>query len=128
MADLRHRRRREPEEREYGELWRARDKVVFSRTLGGVDTDRTELRREFDPSAVRAEVDAIDGTAGIGGPELAANALRAGIVDVVEYYLNPVVIGSGTSWLPADLRLDLKLVEQHLFDCGVVFLSYDVAR
>ncbi|WP_084343413.1 dihydrofolate reductase family protein [Piscicoccus intestinalis] len=59
-------------------------------------------------------------------PTLAAHALRAGLVDAVEFYLHPIVIGAGTPWLPADLRLDLRLVEQHRFDNGVVHVAYDV--
>jgi dihydrofolate reductase len=116
-----------PVERDYGEIWRGRDKVVFSTTLSGVDTTRTRLERTFDPAAVRRLVDGTSGDVNIGGPELAAQALRAGIVDRVEYYANPVIVGGGTSWLPTGLRLDLRLLETHQFACGVVHLVYAVA-
>lgn len=115
-------------EREYGEIWRGRDKVVFSRTLSSVETARTRLEREFDPAAVREVVDRAEGDVSIGGPELAAHALRAGLVDVVEYYANPVIIGSAKHWLPGDLRLDLRLVDVHRFESGVVHLAYEVER
>lgn len=115
-------------ERDYGELWRSRDKVVYSSTLATVETARTRLERTFDPVAVRRFVDEAGGDVTIGGPELAAHALRAGIVDAVEYYVIPVVIGAGTAWLPPGLRLDLRLVEAHRFDNGVVHLAYEVAR
>jgi len=115
-----------PVEREYGELWRARDKVVYSRTLTDVRTSHTRLERSFDPEQVRRFVDEADGDVGIGGPGLAAVALGAGIVDSVEYYACPVIIGGGTPWLPNGLRLPLRLVEQHRFTGGVVHLAYAV--
>lgn len=115
-------------EREYGELWRAREKIVYSTTLDSVESENTRLERGFDPAEVRALVDAADGDVGMGGPELAAHALRAGIVDELEYYANPVVLGAGKPFLPADLRLDLRLTHTHTFTCGVVHSVYDVVR
>ncbi|MGA8048491.1 MAG: dihydrofolate reductase family protein [Dermatophilaceae bacterium] len=115
-----------PVEREYGEIWRGRDKVVFSTTMAGVQAPRTRLEREFDPVAVRRLVDEAGGDVTIGGPDLAAHALRDRIVDRVEYYANPVIIGGGTPWLPGGLRLDLRLLETNRFACGVVHLAYAV--
>lgn len=115
-----------PVEREYGEIWRSRDKVVFSTTMAGVQTTRTRLEREFDPMAVRRLVDAADGEVTIGGPALAAHALRAGIVDRVECYANPVIVGGGAPWLPSGLRLHLRLLETNRFASGVVHLAYAV--
>lgn len=117
-----------PAERDYGQIWRGRDKVVYSSTLATVDTARTRLARDFEPAEVRRLVDQAPGDVSIGGPDLAAQALRAGIVDVLELYVNPVVIGGGTPWLPSGVRLDLRLVEQHQFACGVVHLAYAVAH
>lgn len=117
-----------PAERQYGEQWRARDKVVYSTTLAAVETSRTRLERSFDPAQVRREVDSVSGDVSIGGPELAAHALGAGIVDAVEFYANPVVIGEGTPWLPTGLRAGLELTTVHRFECGVVHLAYDVRR
>lgn len=115
-----------PVEREYGEIWRNRDKVVFSTTLQSVTTGRTRLERSFEPQAVRRFVDEVDGDVSIGGAHLAAHALRAGIVDRIEYYVNPMIVGGGTAWLPQDLRVALRLVEEQRFSDGVVFLAYDV--
>lgn len=112
-------------ERQYGEQWRGRPKEVFSTSLSSVGTSRTTLHRHFDPVAVRRLVDDTDGDVSIGGPDLAAQALRAGIVDVLEYYANPVVVGGGTPWLPSGLRLGLHLVEHHRFGNGVVHLVYE---
>lgn len=117
-----------PAERDYGQLWRGRDKIVYSATLRTVETARTRLARVFDPGEVRRLVDQSPGDVTIGGPDLAAHALRAGIVDALELYVNPVVIGGGTPWLPSEVRLDLRLVEQHRFACGVVHLAYAVAH
>lgn len=113
-------------EREYGEIWRNRDKIVYSTSLESVDTARTRLEQNFDPEAVRRYVDGVDGDVNIGGPELAAHALRAGIVDVIEYYANPVILGGGRQWLPQGLRLPLRLAAERRFSNGVVFLAYDV--
>jgi len=77
-----------PVEREYGKIWRNRDKVVFSTALPSVSTARPRLERSFDPRAVRRFVDEVDGDVNIGGANLAAQALRAGIIDRDEYYLN----------------------------------------
>ncbi|WP_380167771.1 dihydrofolate reductase family protein [Jannaschia sp. R86511] len=114
-------------ERQYGEQWRGRPKRVWSRSLAAVTTPLTTLHRDFDATQVRALVERADGDVSIGGPDLAAQALRAGLVAAVEYYACPVVVGGGTPWLPSGLRLTLRLVEQHRFGNGVVHLSYDIS-
>lgn len=113
-------------EREYGDIWRNRDKIVYSTTLAAVETGRTRLERHFDPDVVRRYVEESEGDVNIGGPELAAHALHAGIVDVVEYYANPVILGGGKHWLPEGVRLSLRLEHERRFQNGVVFLSYAV--
>jgi dihydrofolate reductase len=110
--------------RAYAEIWRAADKVVWSRTLTEVTTPRTRLEREYDPAAVRALVEAADSDVSIGGPTLAARALVSGQVDDLHVLVSPVVVGGGTQWLPDDLRLDLALVDEHRFGNGVVHLHY----
>lgn len=114
--------------REFGSIWRSADKVVYSAGLGAVATRRTRLEREFDPAAVRAMVDAAERDVSVGGATLAATALRAGIVDRVDLYLTPVVVGGGTRALPDGLRLDLDLRATERFDNGVVYLRYAVRR
>lgn len=114
--------------RDYAAQWRGRDKVVFSRTLTEVETPRTRLVADFDPDQVRAWVDAAEGDVGIGGATLAGEALRAGLVDAVEYYANPVIVGGGLPWLPHGLALNLRLTGERRFARGVVHLAYDVVR
>jgi dihydrofolate reductase len=110
----------EPEMRDFAEIWRAADKVVYSRTLEEVSTARTRIEREFDPEAVRR----LDGVVSIGGPELAAHAFRAGLVDEIHLFLSPILVGGGTAALPDGVRRELELVEERRFGNGVVFLRY----
>jgi dihydrofolate reductase len=110
--------------RDYAELWRAADKVVYSRTLDAPATPRTRLERELDVDAVRRLADAADRDVSIGGPTLAAPVIRAGLVDAVDLYLAPVVVGGGTRTLPDGVRLDLELVDERRFASGFVQLSY----
>jgi dihydrofolate reductase len=114
--------------RDFAELWRAADKVVYSTTLEAVSTARTRLERTFDPAAVRQ----LKATAGrdlsIGGPHLAAEALRAGLVDECRLWLTPVVVGGGTRALPDGVRARLALLDERRFGSGVVHLHYRVER
>ena len=112
--------------RDFAELWRASDKVVYSRTLDAVSTARTRLERDFDADAVRALKEDADRDLSIGGPELAGEALRAGLIDEVHLLLSPVLVGGGTPALPDGLRLDLSLVDERRFGNGVVHLGYRV--
>jgi dihydrofolate reductase len=113
--------------RDYAQLWRAADKVVYSRTLERVASARTRIEREFDPDAVRALKAAADRDILIGGPELAAVALRAGLVDEIHLLLSPVVVGGGKPMLPDGLRVDLDLQAERRFGNGVVHLHYRTA-
>jgi dihydrofolate reductase len=110
----------EPEMRDFAEIWRAADKVVYSRTLEDVSTARTRIEREFDPEAVRR----MEGVVSIGGPELAGHAFRAGLVDELQLFLSPVLVGGGTAALPDGVRRDLELVEERRFGNGFVYLRY----
>jgi dihydrofolate reductase len=112
-----------PVMRDFAQIWRAADKVVYSRTLGEPSTARTRIEREFDPEAVRR----MEGELSIGGPELAGQAIRAGLVDELHLFLSPVVVGGGTAALPDGVRWDLELVEERRFGNGVVFLRYRTA-
>jgi dihydrofolate reductase len=110
--------------RDYAEVWQAADKVVYSSTLPEVTTPRTRLERTFDPLAVRAMVDGLDHDVSIGGPTLAAHALRAGIVDDLHMFLLPVVVGGGTSCWTSGARLDLELVDVDRFLDGTIHLHH----
>src|SRR6187200_2573682 len=113
-----------PVMRDYAQLWRAADKVVYSRTLESVASARTRIEREFDPEAVRALKAAADRDITIGGPEVAAEALRAGLVDEIHLLLSPVVVGGGKPAFPDGLRVDLELAGERRFANGVVHLHY----
>ena len=113
-----------PEMQDYAQLWRAADKVVYSRTLEGVSTERTRLEREFDAGAVRALKESSDRDLAIAGPGLAASAFRAGLVDELQLVVAPAIVGGGTASLPDNVRLDLELVEERRFDGGMAYLRY----
>jgi dihydrofolate reductase len=115
-----------PEEQDFARVWQAADKIVYSGTLDSVSTTRTTLKRTFDPDAVRQLKESAQGPIVVGGPGLAASAFLAGLVDEVQLFLAPVVVGGGTRALPDDVRLDLELTDVHRFDGGVVFLRHRV--
>jgi dihydrofolate reductase len=112
--------------RDFAEIWRAADKIVYSRTLETPSSGRTRVERVFDPPAVRR----LKGSAGrdltIGGAELAGHALAAGLVDECHLYLHPIVVGGGKPALPQALRLRLELRDERRFRSGVVHLRYRV--
>ena len=112
--------------RDYAQVWRAADKVVYSSTLPAVQTARSRLERSFDPAAVRVMKESADRDLSIGGPGLAVHALRAGLVDEIDLYVSPIVVGGGKRFLPDGVRLKLELAEERRFGNGVVFLRYDV--
>jgi dihydrofolate reductase len=114
--------------RDFAEIWRAADKVVYSRTLGEPSSAKTRIEREFDPEAVRELIASASSDAGIGGPEIAAEALRAGLVDECQVFLAPVVVGGGKRSLPDGVFARLELLEQRRFDSGFAYLRYDVKR
>ncbi|SDX94488.1 Dihydrofolate reductase [Modestobacter sp. DSM 44400] len=114
--------------RDYAAVWRAADKVVYSTTLPAVSSARTRLERVFDPDAVRRLKAEAARHLSVGGPGLAAAAFRAGLVDQVHLFVHPVVVGGGTPVLPAGVRLDLELLDEHRFGSGVVHLHHRVRR
>jgi dihydrofolate reductase len=110
--------------RDFADIWKAADKVVFSRTLQDVSTARTRIEREFDADAVgRLKAEAGRDLV-IGGADLAGAAIRAGLVDEFQMFLSPVAVGGGKSFLPDDVRLRLELLEERRFGNGTVFLRY----
>jgi dihydrofolate reductase len=111
---------------DYTRIWQGADKIVYSRTLDKVVSERTRIERDFDPTAIKALKESAASDIGIGGPELAAEALRAGLVDEVQLFLNPVVIGAGTRALPDAVRMQLDLLDERRFGNGVVYLRYRI--
>lgn len=113
-----------PITRDFAEIWQAADKIVYSRTLEAVSTRKTRIERDFDPAAIRQLKAAAGHDISIGGPNLAAHAFRAGLIDEVNLLLAPIIVGGGKQALPDDLRLELELVEERRFGGGMVFLRY----
>jgi dihydrofolate reductase len=113
-----------PAMRDFAEIWRAADKVVYSRTLEAVSIARTRLERDFDPEAIRQLKSAAARDIGVGGSELAGQAIRAGLVDEIQLFLTPILVGGGTPALPNDVRVKLELLDESRFADGVVYLHY----
>lgn len=111
---------------DFSDIWQAADKIVYSTTLPVVSSEKTWLEREFDPEAVRQLKAQAVSDISVGGPQLAAAAIRAGLVDECHLFIHPVVVGGGTHWLPRDVRLNLALLDERRFDSGVVHLHYRV--
>jgi dihydrofolate reductase len=110
--------------RDFAEIWQAADKIVYSRTLESVPTRKTRLERDFDPEAIKRLKESVEEDILIGGPGLAAHAFRSGLIDECQLFLTPVIVGGGKPALPADVRLELELLEEHRFGNGMVFLRY----
>jgi dihydrofolate reductase len=117
-----------PSMQDFAELWRAADKIVYSKTLQTVSSSRTRIERDFDPDAVRQ----LKATAGrdmtVGGPNLAAQAIKAGLVDEWHLFVAPVVVGGGKRALPDDVHLNLELADERRFEGGMVFLDHRTKR
>ena len=113
--------------RDFAELWWAADKIVYSRTLESVASERTRIEREFEPETVREMKAMTERDISIGGPELAGQALAAGLVDECHLFLAPLLMGGGTRALPDGVRLRLELLDERRFGSGVVHLHYRVA-
>lgn len=109
---------------DFAQIWQSADKIVYSTTLPEPSTARTEIRREFDPDAVRELKAAARRDLTVGGPELASQAIRAGLVDEYQLFLVPIVVGGGTRALPRDVRFELDLADEHRFGNGVAYLCY----
>jgi dihydrofolate reductase len=114
--------------RDFAEIWRVAEKVVYSRTLGEVSSARTRLERDFDPQTVRQLVASASGDVTIGGPGLAAEALKAGLVDECQLFVAPVVVGGGKRALAAGVFARLELLEQAPLRRGLRLPSLHVRR
>ena len=114
-------------ERDYTQIWRAADKVVFSRTLKAPSSDRTRIEREFHPDLIRDMKASASKDLTIAGPNLAAQAIEAGLVDEIHMFVAPVLVGSGDRAFPVRTFVELNVVEQRRFDGGFLFLRYRVS-
>ena len=115
---------RSPLMRDFAQIWQAADKIVYSKTLETVSTARTRIERDFDPEAVRQMKALGGGDLIVGGPELAAEAFKAGLVDECRLFVAPVVVGGGKRFLPDNVRMKLELLDERRFDSGMVYLYY----
>jgi len=113
--------------RDYAHIWQAADKIVYSKTLREVASRKTRLERSFDADAVRRLKAGAGLDATIGGPELAAQAVQAGLVDEYQLFLVPVVVGGGKRWLPDKVHVNLELLDERRFRNGTVYLRYRTA-
>jgi dihydrofolate reductase len=114
--------------RDFAEIWRGADKIVFSRTLGTSSSTRTRIEHDFDPAAINQLKLSSDRDISIGGAELAGQAMSAGLIDECHLFLCPIVVGRGKRALPDDVHLQLELLDEHRFRSGVVHLRYGVNR
>ena len=113
-----------PETLDYAAIWHAADKVVYSTTLGAASTPRTRIERAFDQDAVRQMKASATRRHLDWWPRPRGSAIEAGLVDEWHLFVNPIVVGGGTPWLPDDVRVPLELLDEHRFANGVVHLHY----
>jgi dihydrofolate reductase len=111
---------------DYAQIWQAAEKVVYSTTLEDAPSARTRIERAFDPDAVRQLKASAERDLAIGGAALAAEALRAGLVDELHLFLSPVIVGGGKPALPDGVRLQLELLDERRFANGAVHTGYRV--
>jgi dihydrofolate reductase len=113
-------------DRAFAQIWRAAEKVVYSRTLQAASSDRTRIEREFDPAAIRRLKKSSASDITVGGAGLAGAAMAAGLVDEVQVFLTPVLVGGGKRALPDHVRVQLELLGERRFRSGVAYLHYAV--
>src|ERR671910_1319731 len=113
-----------PVMRDFAQIWQAADKIVYSTTLETVSTTRTRIERDFDPEAVRRMKALAGRDLIVGGPDLAAQAFKAGLVDECHLFVAPVLVGGGNRSLPDNVRLKLELLDERRFGNGMVYLHY----
>jgi dihydrofolate reductase len=113
--------------RDYAGIWRAADKIVYSRTLETVSSANTRIERDFDVEAIRPMKASAPRDITVGGPDLAAQAIRGGLADEIHMFVVPVVVGGGKQALPNHVRVNLELLAERRFGNGVVHLQYRVA-
>jgi dihydrofolate reductase len=111
---------------DFARQWQAAEKIIYSRTLAEPRSARTRIEREFDPEAVRRLRADVEHDITVDGPELAAQAIRAGLVDEFQMIVCPAVVGGGKRFLPDGVRLDFELLDERRFGNGVLILRYGI--
>lgn len=111
---------------EFAQHWRSTDKIVFSRTFAEPQSARTRVEREFEPEAIRLLKRESERDLAVAGPELATQAIRAGLVDELQLIVCPVIVGGGKRFFPDGAHLDLELLEERRFSSGVLIARYAI--
>jgi len=113
--------------RDFAEIWRSAEKIVYSRTLQTASSARTRIEREFDADTIRRLKETSLADITIGGAELAGQAIAAGLVDECHLFLGPIVVGGGKRALPDNVRTQLELLGERRFKSDVVHLHYRIS-
>jgi dihydrofolate reductase len=113
-----------PFARDFARIWQAGEKIVYSKTLEQASSARTRIERDFDPDAIRQMKAQAGSDIAVGGPDLASQAIKAGLVDEYQLFVAPIVVGGGKQSLPNNVRLELELLEERRFGNGMVYLHY----
>lgn len=113
--------------REFAGIWQAADKVVYSTTLKTVSTGRTRIERDFEPGEIRRMKASAERDLAVSGPDLAAHAFEAGLIDECHLFVAPIAVGGGKRSLPEGVRVELELLDERRFGNGMVYLRYRVA-
>jgi dihydrofolate reductase len=113
---------------DFAEIWQAAEKVVYSTTLKTASSAKTRIEHTFDPGAVGQMKVSAERDISVGGPELAAQAISAGLVDELRLFVTPIVVGGGNRALPNNVRVELKLLDEHRFGNGMVYLRYRATK
>jgi len=109
---------------DFARMWQAADKIVYSKSLKTVATSKTRLERVFDSQAVQDLKAQSPHDISVGGPTLAAEAIRAGLVDEYHLFVVPVIRGGGKRVLPGEVSVNLDLLEERRSENGWVCLHY----
>lgn len=109
---------------DFADEWLRADKIVYSTTMQSVSSAKTQVERSFDPVAVRKiKANAVRDLI-IEGPNLATQAIKAGLVDEIHQFVAPVILGGGKKFFPDDINLQLELIDERRFDSGIVYLRH----
>jgi dihydrofolate reductase len=112
---------------DFARIWQSADKIVYSTTLDSAQSKKTRIERRFEPAVIRRLTQEADRDIAIGGPDLAASAIKAGLVDEYQLFVTPHIVGGGKRALPDGARLRLRLVDERSFASGVAYLRYELS-
>jgi dihydrofolate reductase len=113
---------------DYAKIWQAASKILFSKTLETVSSSHTRIERDFDPDIVRKMKETSRRDLSVGGPNIAAQAIKAGLIDEYHFFVTPILIGTGKRFFPDEVQLKLKLLDECRFGNGMVHLHYGTGK